>query len=410
MWGKIFDTANPLVGAENTWVLWAILCGCVALSIWLEQKYSWASKMSGAIIALIFALALTNLGIIPADCPTWDNVWGYVVPLAIPLLLLQCNIKKIWKESGRVLIIYLIGAIGTTLGAILAFTLLKSHIPYAAGVAAMMTGSYIGGGVNFVALSTSFNVPGEVVSATTVSDNLLMALYFFVLVAIPATAFFKKHFKHPHLDEVEAFGISEENKTLAAKYWGRKEISLKDIAFAVGTSFIIVAVSGIIADFLAAVIPTTNFFFVLLNGMLGNKYLIITTITMILATVKPETFGEIKGSQEIGTYLIYLFFFVIGVPASIPLIVEKSPLLLVFCAIMVLVNMIVIFVLGKIFKFNLEEIILASNANIGGPTTAAAMAISKGWTKLVAPILLVGTLGYVIGTYLGILVGNIIGA
>ena len=66
------------------------------------------------------------------------------------------------------------------------------------------------------------------------------------------------------------------------------------------------------------------------------------------------------------------------------------------------------FLMGRIFKFNLEEMIIASNANIGGPTTSAAMAIAKGWEKLIVPALLVGTLGYVIGNYYGILVGNLL--
>jgi uncharacterized membrane protein len=77
---------------------------------------------------------------------------------------------------------------------------------------------------------------------------------------------------------------------------------------------------------------------------------------------------------------------------------------------MVIVNMLFCFVFGKVFKFDLEDCILASNACIGGPTTAAAMAISKGWIKLVGPIMLVGTLGYVIGTYFGTFIGNFLGA
>ena len=63
---------------------------------------------------------------------------------------------------------------------------------------------------------------------------------------------------------------------------------------------------------------------------------------------------------------------------------------------------------GKLLHFELEDIILASNANIGGPTTAAGMAISQGWSALVGPVMLVGTFGYVIGTSLGILVGGIL--
>ena len=89
-------------------------------------------------------------------------------------------------------------------------------------------------------------------------------------------------------------------------------------------------------------------------------------------------------------------------------IITQAPLLLVYASIIVACNMLVTLVFGKIFKINLEEIILASNANIGGPTTAAAMAISKGWNQLVGPVLLIGTLGYVLGNYYGVLVGNLL--
>jgi uncharacterized membrane protein len=80
------------------------------------------------------------------------------------------------------------------------------------------------------------------------------------------------------------------------------------------------------------------------------------------------------------------------------------------CAIMVVINMVFCFGAAKIFKFNLEDAIIASNANIGGPTTAAGMAISQGWSALVGPAMLVGVLGYVIGNYLGTIVGIVLGA
>ena len=254
-------------------------------------------------------------------------------------------------------------------------------------------------------------VTGEMLSAATVADNLLMALYFFVLVMIPGIGFFRKHYKHPHQDAVESGTADNDAEgTAAAAYWGRKEMSLKDIALAVAVAFVIVAVSGIVADFLAGVIPTSNPVLSMLNTLFGNMYLWIATISMICATAAPGFFGEIRGTNEMGTFLIYLFFFVIGVPASIPLIVRNSPLLLVFAAIVVIVNMLFSLVLGKIFKFDLEEILCASNANIGGPTTSAAMAVSKGWTKLVGPCLIVGTIGYVIGTYCGLIIGSLLGA
>lgn len=398
--------SNSFISPENTWVLWAFLTGWAAFSIYLEQKYDWAAKVSGAIIALVGAMALSNLKIIPVDSPVYDTVWGYVVPLAIPLLLLQCNIKKIWKESGRMLLLFLLGAVGTVAGSLIGFLLLGKHIPHLAEIAGMMTGSYIGGGVNFVAVSSAFSVPGELVSATVVADNLLMALYFLALITIPTVNFFRKHFSHPYVDKVESMG-SEEG-TSAAAYWKGKEISLKDIAYAVATGFVVVAVSKALSGVLGSIIPTGNMFLNMLNVLLSNQYLIITTVTMLLATFFPGFFGNIRGAQEIGTFLIYLFFVVIGVPASIPLIIQNSPLLLLFCAIVVVVNMAVSFGFGKLLNYSVEEIIIASNANIGGPTTATAMAISKGWTDLVAPAMLVGVFGYGVGTYLGIIVGNLL--
>lgn len=410
MWGHIFDLSNPLVGEENTWVLWAICATGAAAAIYLEQRYKWAAKMTGAIIALIFAIILSNLGIIPMNAPTWDVVWGFVVPLSIPLLLLQCDMKKIGKDSGRILIIFLIGSVGTACGSLLAYAALNKFIPELAGLAGVFTGTYIGGTVNFAALGAAFDVSGEMISAATVADNLLMVLYFFLLIAMPSIGFFRKHFKHPYVDEVEAAGSNlKDNETNASAFWGRKEISLRDIALAAATAFVIVALSNIIATGLGSVIPTSNAFLQILNTLFGNMYLWITTIAMLCATFAPGFFGNIKGTQELGTFLIYLFFFVIGVPASVSLIIRNSPLLLVFAAIVVAVNMTFSLVAGKLLKFNLEDIILASNANIGGPTTAVAMAVSKGWTKLVGPIVLIGTLGYVLGTYFGLVVGSILG-
>lgn len=398
---------NSFISPDNTWVLWAILTGWAAISIYLEQKYKWAAKISGAIIALVGALIFSNLRIIPTDAPAYDQVWTYVVPLAIPLLLFKCDIKKIWRESGRILIIFLISSFGTMLGATLGYIALSKYIPDLTKVAAMMSGSYIGGGVNFAAMAGSFEVPGELVSAAVVADNLLMAVYFFILIVIPSIGFFRKHFSHPHIDEVERIG-TKDNETLAANYWGRKEISLKDIAFSIATAFVIVAISSEFAKWFGLIIPTANPVLSILNSLLSNKYLLITTFTMLGATFFSDYFSNIKGSQEIGTFLIYIFFVVIGVPASISLILQRSPLLLLFCAIMVAMNMLVTFVIGKLLKFDLEEIILASNANIGGPTTAAAMAISKGWIALIGPIMVVGTLGYILGNYFGIIMGNIL--
>ena len=382
---------NSIISPDNTLILWSIILVIATFAIFLENRFTIVAKISGAIMALIIALILSNLNIIPLESKVYDDVWGYVVPIAIPLLLFQCDIKKIWKESGRLAIIFLLSSLGTMIGAIVGLYILKEYIPSLNSIAGTMTASYIGGGVNFVAVQTALNLDKQLASALIVSDNLLMVLYFFVLIIIPSIPFFNKYFKREYKNGVIN---SEAKKEL------KRAITLEDVAFNFTISVLIVAVSFGVSNLILA--EDRGY----IINFLANKYILLTSITVILATVFSTFFKKLVGSQEIGTFLIYIFFAVIGIPASIKSIIVNSPLLLVFCAIMVIVNMIVTFAFAKIFNFTLEEAILVSNANIGGPTTATAMAISKGWNKYIAPVMLVGTLGYVIGTYIGLILAS----
>ena len=298
-------------------------------------------------------------------------------------------------------IIYLLSSVGTLAGGFTAYFALKGAIPALNDIVPMFVGTYTGGSVNFIAMSEQYTVPAKTVSAALVADNLLMVVYVFVLISLPAMAIIKKLYRQPYEEALKAQteADKDKNKTMAAKYWGAKEISLKDIAFAIAIAFIVVTVSTKLAGKISETFSGADFVSKFIGGFFGNKYLLITTFTMIIATVFPKQMSSVKGAQEIGTFLIYIFFAVIGAPASVPMIIKESPLLLVFALI------IVSLIFGKIFNFSIEEIIIASNANIGGPTTAAAMAVSKGWGALIVPGLLVGTLGYVLGNYLGILSG-----
>ena len=396
-------------------MLFAILVVIAAVSIRLEQRFLWAAKVSACVLCLVFAMVLANLRIIPTDAPAYDFIWSYLVPLAIPFLLFKADFRKIWRESGRMFGIYLLASIGTAAGGILAYLLLKNRIGAAdaKSALAMFVGTYVGGSVNLVAMADAAGAGKNLVSASIVADNLLMVLYFFVLAALPASGWILKHYRHPIIDRRLKIESSQEemaevkkhhqtHKSRAAEYWKARPVSLADLATGFAAACMIVAVSKMLAGFFESAIADGGFAISLLRGLLGNQYLLITTITTALASFFPKFFGNISGAQEVGTFLIHIFFAVIGAPASIALIIRDAPILLLFAAIIVLMNLVFSLVFGKIFRYSIEEITVASNANIGGPTTAAAFAIAKGWHSLIFPAILVGTLGYVIGNYYGI--------
>ncbi len=367
---------NSLISSDNTWMLWTFLVVWSAISIVLEQKYKWASKVTGAIIALLGAIIFANLKIIPTESAVYDSVWSYVVPVAIPLLLLKADIKKVKNESGKMLGAFHISALGTVVGTFISAFLLSSLIPHIAEIA------------------------GNITNATIVADNLVMAVYFFATMSIPSILFFKKK-----------WGMAtegEENISGSSTYWTKKEISLKDIAVCLAIAFSVASLSNLLSEFISSVIPTSNILLKMANSIFGNMYLIMTTLMLIVATVFSKQLEEINGAEEIGTFLIYLFFVVLGVPASISEIIKNGAFILVFCILAVFIHLVVTLGVGKLFKFKLDELLLASNACIGGPTTAVAMAIAKGWNSLIVPTMIAGVWGYVLGNYAGIIVGNVL--
>ena len=396
---------ETLIQADDHLALWTFVMVAATSAIFIEQRYKWASKIPGAVIALLIAIAASNLKIIPIDAPTYDIVWGYIVPLAIPLLLFKTNLQALVKESWKLLLLFLTSSMATMIGAVLAFMALRHYIPELDKVTGMISASYTGGGVNYAAMSAKLEPSESINAATIVADNMMMAFYFLILIGLAGIPVIRRVWGSPHTDAIEKNPEMLNSRTLSEAFWKPNLISLKDIAICLAASMLIVLISFKLSTFLQALLGTSDNIVVgLLISLITDKYLLLTTITFIIVSIFKNSFEKLNGSQELGTYCIYLFFVVIGIPASISLIITQAPLLFVFVFIIAMVNLAITMGVGKLFKFSVEEVVLACNANIGGPTTAAALAISKGWTNLVGPILVIGTVGYVIGNYIGTIV------
>lgn len=399
---------NTLINSDNTLLLWTFLIISASIAIYIEQNCRWAAKIPGAVIALIIAIAASNLSIIPTDAPVYDAVWSYIVPLAIPLLLFQLDLHTVFKESRRLLILFLLSSVGTMIGAIIGFYLLKNHIPELDKVSGMIAASYTGGGVNFAAMTARLEPSKDITAATIVADNLMMACYFLILIALANMQIIRRIWDSPYQDQTEQTNHHSSHHP-AAHYWQAKPISLQSIALSLASAILLVAIAFNLSTLLKQWLGSgSHIISDMLISLVTDKYLLLTTLTFLVILSFPKTMTKLDGSQELGTYCIYLFFVVIGVPASIPLIIANAPLLFVFTLTVAIINLIVTLLFGKLFKYTIEEIILCCNANVGGPTTAAALAIGQGWRPLIGPILIIGTLGYIIGNYIGFLIYTIV--
>lgn len=405
-WIEWFQHLPPLLAADDTWTLWAIILVGVALSIYLEQTYRWAAKLSGPVLCLVAAMLLTNLKIMPADAPAYALVNEYLVPIAIPLLLFRADVFRIVRTTGSMFLAFHVSVLGTILGAMLAAVLFLGVFHQVPQVTGIMTGSYSGGAVNFFAVKNSFEVSDNLTNPLLVADNFIMAGMFIVLLGIAGSTFFRRYYPHPHSMAED----TEESQSLAARYWKPKKVSLLDIAKALAIALVIAAVSSKLSVWIkpqpgqAQEAQAALF----VREIIGNQFVLITFFSVLAATLLRGRLEKIGGAEELGAYLLYIFFFVIGLPADLVTVVLNVPMMFLFCLVIALVNLAVTLSLGRLLRLNLEELVLCVNATLGGAPSAAAMAIAKGWPKLVLPSLLVGIWGYVIGTLLGIVVGKML--
>jgi len=192
---------------------------------------------------------------------------------------------------------------------------------------------------------------------------------------------------------------------MAAKFWSRKEMSLLDIAKTFGTALVIVGISTIISGYFGTLLDPGEGATPLQQlpvMLLGNRYVIMTIVAIILVGIFPKYFEGLRGGHELGTFIMYLYFAVIGCTVDLHSMAASIIPAFVCYGFIGLFNILVLFVGGKLAKQNIEEIAIASNACIGGPFTAMAMTASKGYNKLVVPALLAGIWGNTFGTILGV--------
>jgi uncharacterized membrane protein len=371
---------QTLISADNHWALWAVLLAAGAFGLWAETT-GWGSKLSGAVLSIGATFALSNLGVIPASAPAYDVVWSFLVPLAIPLLLFGADLKRILRESGPTLLAFVAGAAGTVLGTVLAFQV----VPLGEEgwkLAGIFCATYVGGSLNYMATSEALGLrQGDLLAAGVAADNLAMALYFLVLFALPSLPALRRHFTR-RVAEGEAEPEAHQ---------ARPAIGARSMTTALAVAAGLCAVGYGVAAALA--IPSTAILF-------------ITALAVGLATLFPRQLGSLAGAHEVGVLLMQVFFAVIGASASIGLVVRHGLALFVFALAILTVHLVFILTAGLLLRLDLAEVVIASNANMGDPTTAAAMAVARRWEALVIPAILCGTLGYATATFIGVAVGH----
>ena len=375
------------INPENHLGIFAAIMVLAGASFLLERTRL-GRQLTGTVMVILAAIVAANLGIIPHSAPTYDFIFTFLVPMLIPLFLFQADLRRLWREASRTTVAFLVATIGTVAGIVVAATLLDlstlgsgAPLPASdreAAIVGLFASTYIGGSVNYAALGemTGLNQDRSFFSAATAADNLFSAVYLSLIALLPGVTRLARFFPaHPTTPQ-----------PTTAPEAAPPQVTARSLCLAIACAAALVAISDGLVAYLNAV---------------SYRYVTLTILTLVLATLVPAIREWLAGAFELGVALSFAFFAAIAAGANLTAMVSVAPTLIVVVLILLSVHLATLLFIGAVTRLTLPELLTASNAAILGATTAPAMAAAKGWRDQVTPGVLVGVLGYALGTFIG---------
>jgi uncharacterized membrane protein len=380
----------PLIESDNTFALTAVIMVITAVGMWAERT-RWGQQLGGPLLLIAIAMLLANVGVIPHSAPLYDSVMSFLVPLAIPLLLMRADLRTIIKESGPMLVAFLV-AVGATVAGSFAGAVAIDMGPLEPQIAGTVTASYIGGSLNFVATAEAVGIRDSSIYVAALSADAAGAVFFLLaLMLLPAVRFVQSALPSKFVLDDRA---GRDAREAIVQSPDQSPFNLAQATNGLAVSLVVCAVSAWLAELLK---------------MESLYILIVTILALLIANFGKSVIRNVSSEFEIGTLFMYLFFACIGAGANLSEVLGAALPILSFIFVMVIVHLCLIVLIGKLIKLDLAEVMIASNACILGPAPAAALAASKGWHQLVAPGILVGMFGYAIATFIGVAIAALLG-
>jgi len=369
--------------------LTALIVAMTALAFWLEKRFRFGSRIGASLLVIVAGALVSNLELVPLSSPVYDQVYGPVTSLAIVWLLLALDWRDLRAAGPAMLGMFAVAVVGTALGALIASTIFDLG-PESWKLAGALTGSYSGGSLNLAAVGRELEISDSTFTAVVAADNAITALWFGVTILVPAWLF--KVFPRQR-------ATVPETQAAAPHPMGDVSFSVFDIS--------LLGALGLGVMTAAELVSKSYDGSALARSLPIPSVLWLTTLALAVGLI--PAVRRLRGAFPLGVIALHIFFAVIGIGARISEVIEQGIAILFFTATIVLVHGLVLFTFAWLRKTDWDLAAVASQAAIGGPSTAMALAVTRKRESMALPGIAVGLLGYAVGTYAGFAVAGILG-
>ena len=387
----------------NIIILSAIFCLTPALVLRICARVRWLGKIGPVLILYLIGLVVGNIGLMPRQLPLIQEVFSNAtVPLAIPLMLFGCSLRRSITRSQLLALLSGLAAVVLTVTG--GYLLFGRSLDEGAKIGGLLTGVYTGGTINLAALKAMLGVQDSTYILINSYDMLVSFLYLTFLLGIGIKLFRQllpgtvlsaaEDGESSGSPDVREADPSFDAGTASARAIFSRE-GLASAGRSVGLTLLVCAVSGGVA----LLLPEPAFMTVFI--------LLLTTLGIACSFFKPVR--DLKYSYDIGMYLIYIFCIAVASMADLGHFdLAGGVRLLGYITFVVFGSLVLQVLLARLLNIDADTVITASVAFINSPPFVPMIAAALRNKKVLIGGLTIGIVGYAVGNYLGFLIAELL--
>lgn len=367
----------------------------------LEKYTKW--KIFNVVPPLVFIYVLNmvfcTMGLYASDAcsDTYSALKNNLLYAMIFVMLLRCDFKKLVKLGGRMVAIFLGCSLTLFIGFLIGYPIFKHALGTDtwAAVAALFA-SWVGGSANMAAMQAALPVDAGAYSCALALDTVCYSLWIALLLL--AVRYAPKWNKATKADTSKLQAVADAAAAEVAKE--KRSADSADWIFLIGLSLIVSAVSQFVGAKLSETLTNAGLA-VFDKGTITTLF--VTVLGLICALTK---IGKLPAVEELSNVYLYAVVSLLASTASVVDLIS-APMWVVYGVFILVVHVVLMYLLSKIFHWDLCMVSTASLANIGG--SASAPIVASAYDASYAGIgVLMGVLGAAVGNFFGIGMGQIL--